>query len=302
MVDFLLGVDGGGSRTRVRLARAAAPAVTVGQGFAGPSGLSRGIAQAWQQIDSAVAQAFADAALPLAAPRECALCAGLAGANHGPWVQDFVAANPGYARLVIETDAAAMQMGAHAGRPGMILISGTGSVGEAWDARGWRRSSGGWGFPSGDEGSGAWLGMHAVEHAQQALDGRAVAGELARAVWARCGADRDALIAWCAVARAFDYAQLAPLVFEAETRGDAAARDLLDAAAAALDAMAAALDPEGQLPVAIAGSVGQRLAPRLDPALRARCVEPAGDAAAGALMLLQRALHGCDSVAEGQAR
>ena len=302
MVAFLLGVDGGGSRTRVRLARAEAPSVTIGQGFAGPSGLGRGIAQAWQQIGGAIAQAFGDAALPLAPPRDCALCAGLAGANHGPWAHAFVAADPGYATLVLETDAAAMQMGAHAGRPGMILISGTGSIGEAWDAHGWRRSSGGWGFPSGDEGSGAWLGMHAVEHAQQALDGRAAVGELARAVWAQCGADRDALIAWCARAHAFDYAQLAPLVFAAEAGGDAAARQLLDAAAAALDAMAAALDPEGQLPVAIAGSVGQRIAPTLADALRARCVEPAADAAEGALMLLQRALRTTGATAERETR
>jgi glucosamine kinase len=56
--------------------------------------------------------------------------------------------------------------------------------------------------------------------------------------------------------------------------------------------MAAVLDPEGQLPVAVAGSVGQRLAPRLNAGLRARCVEPAGDAAEGALMLLQGVLRG----------
>jgi glucosamine kinase len=140
--------------------------------------------------------------------------------------------------------------------------------------------------------------LHAVQHAQQALDGRAAAGALARAVWARCGAARDDLIAWCAGARAFDYAELAPLVFAAEADGDAAARTLLDEAAAALDAMASALDREGSLPVAIAGSVGQRLAPRLDVALRARCVAPAGDAAEGALMLLQRALR----AAKGEQR
>ena len=54
--------------------------------------------------------------------------------------------------------------------------------------------------------------------------------------------------------------------------------------------MAHALDPEGRLPLAVSGSVGQRLSPRLATDLRARLVEVADGADAGALNLIRRTL------------
>jgi glucosamine kinase len=287
MIEFLLGVDGGGTGTRVLLARR--DGGVIGRGAAGPSALARGISSAWAEIGRAVTLAFADAGLPAAPLGHCALGAGLSGANHRPWHLSFVQANPGYGLLELETDAFTMLLGAHAGRHGAIVASGTGSVGEAWHTDGRRASVGGWGFPIGDEGSGAWLGFHAMQHAQHAMDGRTPPGALAQAVWARCGSDRDALLGWCAQANQFEYAQLAPLVFDAEAADPAAAR-LLTGATDALAQMARALDPVGRLPLAVSGSVGQRLAPRFATELRARLVEVADGADAGALNLIRRTL------------
>ena len=288
MIEFLLGVDGGGTGTRVLLARR--DGGVIGRGAAGPSALARGISSAWAEIGRAVALAFADAGLPSAPADRCALGAGLSGANHRPWHLAFLQANPGFARLELETDAFTMLLGAHAGGHGAIVASGTGSVGEVWHADGGRASVGGWGFPIGDEGSGAWLGFHAMQHAQHAMDGRIRPGALAHAVWTRCGDDRDALLGWCAQANQFEYAQLAPLVFDAQA-ADPAAAELLVGATAALALMARALDPEGLVPLAVSGSVGQRLAPRLAADLRSRLVEVADGADAGALNLIRRALN-----------
>lgn len=287
MVEFLLGVDGGGTGTRVLLARR--DGGVIGRGAAGPSALARGISSAWAEIGRAVALAFADAGLASAPADRCALGAGLSGANHRPWHLAFIQANPGFARLELETDAFTMLLGAHAGGFGAIVASGTGSVGEVWHTDGRRASVGGWGFPIGDEGSGAWLGFHAMQHAQHAMDGRATRSTLAHAVWTRCGNDADALLGWCAQANQFEYAQLAPLVFDAEST-DPAAAALLIGATDALALMARALDPDGRVPLAVSGSVGQRLAPRLAPDLRARLVEVADGADAGALNLIRRTL------------
>jgi len=288
MINFLLGVDGGGTGTRVLLARP--DGGVIGRGAAGPSALARGISSAWTEIGRAVALAFADAGLAAAPFERCAVGAGLSGANHQPWHRAFVQANPGFARLELETDAFTMLLGAHAGGHGAIVASGTGSVGEVWHADGRRASVGGWGFPIGDEGSGAWLGFHAMQHAQHAMDGRASPGTLANAVWARCGNDADALLGWCSQANQFEYAQLAPLVFDAQT-ADSAAAALLAEATDALALMARALDPEGRLPLAVSGSVGQRLAQSLPADLHARLVEVADGADAGALNLIRRALN-----------
>jgi len=288
MIEFLLGVDGGGTGTRVLLARR--DGGVIGRGAAGPSALARGISSAWAEIGRAVALAFADAGLHSAPADRCALGAGLSGANHRPWHLAFVQANPGFARLELETDAFTMLLGAHAGGFGAIVASGTGSVGEVWHSDGRRASVGGWGFPIGDEGSGAWLGFHAMQHAQHAMDGRAKPGVLAQAVWTRCGNDPDALLGWCAQANQFEYAQLAPLVFDAEST-DPAAAALLIGATDALALMVRALDPDGRVPLAVSGSVGQRLSPRLAADLRARLVEVADGADAGALNLIRRALN-----------
>jgi glucosamine kinase len=287
-IEFLLGVDGGGSGTRVVLARRNGP--VIARGAAGPSALGQGVVQAWRNIELACRAAFEEARLPVPPWERCAVGAGLSGVSNRPWHEAFLAANIGFARLEAETDSFVMLLGAHGGKPGAILAAGTGSVAEALRPDGSRSIVGGWGFPAGDEGSGAWLALQAVRHAQSALDGRAKAGPLARRVWARCGGERESLQHWCERAGQFAYAQLAPAVFECEAT-DAIAASLLLQATAALEALALAVDPRGRLPLAVCGSIGVRLAPRLAPVVRSRIVPAAQGAAAGALMVIRQAVN-----------
>jgi len=284
---YLLGVDGGGSGTRVRLI---APAGQVlGHGEAGPSGLAQGVEQAWRHIELAVARAFAEAGLSAPQPAQCALGLGLAGVHAPALAQAFMRAAPAYRMITLDSDAGTAVLGAHGGQPGAIVAAGTGSVGEVLRADGTRKQVGGWGFGVGDEGSGAWLGLGAMREAHRALDGRAHAGALAQAVWRVAGGQREALVDWCSGAGQHGFAKLAPLVFD-NADADGAARQLLMEAAVALGELAQALDPAGTLPVALMGSVARRLNPWLDPSLRERCVEPQGDAIDGALLLIRRAL------------
>jgi len=288
---YVAAADGGGSGTRVRLWSAAGD--WLGSGEAGPSGLSLGVGAAWREVEAAVASAFAQAGLTVEAERSTtALTLGLAGANVARQAEAFHASAQGWAWVLLGGDGQAALIGAHGGQPGVLLAAGTGSVAEALRADGSWASSGGWGFPVGDEGSGGWLGLRAMALAQHALDGRAAAGPLVRAVWARVGGTPDALLAFCAGANQSAYAQLAPLVFDSAegAGGDPAAAALLGDAAQALEALVAPLDPTGRLPLALAGSVALRLQPRLPLALRVRCVTPQGDAIDGARAWLLSAL------------
>lgn len=288
MIEYLLGVDGGGTGTRVAVAQP--DGTLLAQGQAGPSALGQGVDAAWQHILQAVAAAFASMGRETPAWSVCAMGAGLSGINHRPWADEFRAKNPGFAALALDTDAHTMLLGAHGGQPGAMVAAGTGSVGAVLRSDGSRSEVSGWGFPVGDEGSGAWLGLRAMALAQQALDRRRPASPLAIAVQARCGSSREALQGWCAAARQFEYAQLARLVFECAP-ADPAANDLLIQAAAALDAMALAMDPGGTLPLALCGSIGQQLKPRLARATLARCVDARFDAPYGALLLIRTALE-----------
>lgn len=285
---YLIGVDGGGTSTRAVVARLDGP--VLGRGQAGPSALGQGVLQAWRNIALATQHAFSAAGLPMPAWDQCAVGAGLSGVGNAANRDAFLAAHPGLAHLAVDGDAFAMLLGAHGGSPGAIVAAGTGSVAEALRHDGSRDLVGGWGFPSGDEGSGAWLGLHAMRHAQAALDGRANTGLLTLHVFKLCGSDRAALGAWCARAGQFAYATLAPAVFDYES-DDPAAAELLIKATAALESMAWAIDGKGRLPLSLCGSIGKRLAPRMSPALRSRLVEPAADAATGALMLARQALR-----------
>lgn len=285
---YLIGVDGGGTGTRAVVSRA--DGTRVGQGSAGPSALGQGVPKAWAAITAAICEAFECSGQPLPDWSQCALCAGLSGASIAAWRQSFFDLNPGFARLMLETDAFAILLGAHDAAPGAIVAAGTGSVGEALHADGQRRRASGWGFPVGDEGSGAWLGLQAMRHAQCVMDGRATGGPLARQVFLQCGGDRLALQDWCSRAAQYAYAQLAPLVFECAAT-DPAAEALLGEAAAALTAIAHAVDPTGTLPLSVTGTIGQRLADRLPPDLQVRRVPPRHDAATGSLQWLTRQLH-----------
>ncbi|MCV2368147.1 glucosamine kinase nucleotide-binding domain-containing protein [Roseateles oligotrophus] len=285
---FLIGVDGGGTGTRVRLADLQGR--ILGQGDAGPSALGQGSEQAWRHIQQAVEAAAAQAGLTGLAPIDCAIGLGLSGAGVPSQAAEFLARQPGYALLALDNDGFTTVLGAHAGQPGAVVASGTGSVGEVLRRDGSRGMAGGWGWIAGDEGSGAWLGLKAMRHACQAMDGRVPAGSLARAVWAVAGVHTEAMLAWGAVAGQHAYASLAPLVFDCADN-DAIAAGFLTEAVFELEKLAAALDPDASLPLALCGSIALRLAPNFSGALRARCVSPQGDSADGGLHLVRGALQ-----------
>jgi glucosamine kinase len=286
---YFLGVDGGGTGTRVRLTDA--QGLLLGQGEAGPSALGQGIEQAWQHIQQAVLAAARQAGLASVEPAQAAIGLGLSGVSVKAQAQAFLAQQPGYLALALDGDGYTSLLGAHGGQPGAVVAVGTGSVGEALRRDGSRICSSGWGWICGDEGSGAWLGLQAMRQAQRALDGRGVAGALALAVWAAAGADRQSLLAFCAGAGQQGFAALAPLVFS-HAELDPAAEALLVMAVQELEQLANSLDPAGNLPLALSGSIALRLAPRLSSRLLARRTEPQGDSAAGALLLIRQAFPG----------
>jgi glucosamine kinase len=214
----------------------------------------------------------------------------LAGAIVAKHRRDFTQAPNRFGKIELASDGYTTLLGAHGGRPGAVVVAGTGSIGEALRHDGEHVSVGGWGYPVGDEGSGAWLGMRAMREAQLASDGRAAAGSLVHAIWNVAGNSREALLTWGERAGQHAYAALAPLVFDAEVN-DPKAVQLLNDAARSLDAIALALDPDARLPLVVTGSIGLRLQTRLSPSIRARLVAPAGDAIDGALRLIRAQLE-----------
>lgn len=284
MIDYLIGVDGGGTNTRVRLA--GRDGAELATGAAGASGLGHGIDKAWAAVNSATARAFAAIGIDAIPMPSCAIGLGLAGVHNKQWAAAFEAANPGYAALALDTDGFSTLMGAHGGRPGAIVAIGTGSVGEALRLDGTRVEVGGWGFPAGDEASGAWMGLRAIGHVEQVLDGRAEGGELAREVIQACGCNRDAIQVWLGKATQTDYASLARYVV-AHGATDPLAGAILEQAGRDVAAIARALDPTETLPLSLCGGLGETLRLYLPAETLARCSPPHGDSALGALRMIE---------------
>jgi glucosamine kinase len=297
-LQYLIGVDGGGSKTLARIAR---PDGTVlGEGGAGPAGLRNGSGAAWIAVADAIDAAFENAGVEQPGYGRLAAGIGIAGFNVAHWAAAFRAEEPGFGALVIETDAVVTLLGAHGGQAGAIIAIGTGAVGAALYPDGARHVVGGWGFPSGDDASGAWLGLHAINHVQRVLDGRAMPGPLALDTIAFCGgpgggaidhASAHAIVLnWLTQANQNQYAQLARLVVE-HGGDDPVAHDIMTAAGVEIEAMAQALDPAGKLPLALCGGLAAPLLAYLPEALQRRAALPRDDAAGGALLAIRRHLE-----------
>ena len=278
---LFLGVDGGGTRCRARLADAAG--AILGEGIAGPANIRISLEESVRSVRDAAAQCLAQAGASFDDP--LAACLALAGASEPQEAARAQQAfEPWLSRVLVTTDAHAACMGAHRGEDGGIVIVGTGSIG--WAVRGgrsWR--VGGWGFPVSDEGSGAWLGWEAVRRTLRAHDGRGGWTPLLSRIAQEFGSDPHAIVRWMGSAHPRDFARLAPLILDHAAGRDAAATEIMCLAAGHIDAIAARLAEHGATRIALMGGLAAGIAPWLAADTRARLVPPAGDALDGALRL-----------------
>ena len=278
--EFLLGVDGGGTRCRARLASRSGQ--MLGEGIAGPANLRQGFVEAFAAVLDAASQCLTAAGLPHTALRETTACLALAGASEPDQLAAARRHPLPFARTIIITDAEAACVGAHDGRDGAVVIIGTGSIG--WGiVDGQRHRVGGWGLPVSDEGSGAWLGREAVRRALWAHDGRVEWTRLLDRVFARFERDAHAIVRWTTTASPRDYGDIAPLVIEEAGRGDPAAIALARLAAKHIASLVERLDRLGAPRIALVGGLAAVLESYLPVETRARLVVPQGDALAGAL-------------------
>ncbi|MBB3593626.1 N-acetylglucosamine kinase-like BadF-type ATPase [Rhizobium sp. BK529] len=134
-------------------------------------------------------------------------------------------------------DVDAAHLGAFAGRPGILILSGTGSMSWARNAAGASARAGGWGDMIGDEGSSYWIGRTALHLISQSLDGRGKPTALATAIYDHLQLDIsdpiNALGGWInglAMPRA-GIAALSILVDRTAQQGDETAIGLIEEAA-----------------------------------------------------------------------
>jgi glucosamine kinase len=286
LADLFLGVDGGGTRCRARLADPSGH--ILGEGTAGPANIRLGLDGAFTSVIDAARQCVVEGGLGDDALARIVACLALAGATEPRELAAARSRRLPFRHTVITSDAHAACFGAHGGRDGGVVVIGTGSVG--WAMIGGRQYRvGGWGLPLSDEGSAAWLGREALRHALRAYDGRVAPATLLRNLLDRFGGDPYAIVRSADTAAPAGFGRLAPLVVEHAAKDDPAAVDLMQRAAHHIDGLAARLVALGAERLALAGGLAPHLEAWLAPQTQQRLVPPQGDALAGALQLARSA-------------
>jgi glucosamine kinase len=282
MAGLFLGIDGGGTTCRARLADGSG--VRLGEGVGGSANLTLGVGVVAVSIMQASEQAFAAAGLGAEAMTRTRAGFGLAGANV-PSLADAVRAYPfPFAAVELASDAVAACLGAHGGGDGAILIVGTGSQGLAI-VGGQATAIGGWGFNVSDDASGAILGRAAIRAAVAAVDDLAPRSPLTEALLTAVGGAPAHAVEWAAAARPRDYAAFVPLILEHAAAGDPVAETLLAEAVASAATMLDRLLALGAGRIALMGGLADAYRPHLPERLRSIVVAPRGDAVDGALAL-----------------
>jgi N-acetylglucosamine kinase-like BadF-type ATPase len=165
----VLGIDAGGTKTVCQLADEQGTVIAESRG-SGANLQAVGELQVEKVLHQVMEEAIGERAIV-----PDAICLGIAGVDRpdDAAVVGAIMRRIGYkARVLVVNDAlVALEAGA-AGQPGVVIISGTGSISYGRNDDGMAARSGGWGYALGDEGSGYWIGRAALRAVLRAADQR----------------------------------------------------------------------------------------------------------------------------------
>jgi glucosamine kinase len=301
----VVGVDGGGTRTRIWVADERGQQLGSAEGPG--SALRPGeVDRSADVIVATTREALASCDMTHVMPK--VLCVGVAGVGREPERQALwqaLVSRDIADEVVVHADAAIALDDAFGDGAGILLIAGTGSVAFGRGPTGSTSRCGGWGPVCGDEGSGAWIGRRALSIATASFDEREPPTALVGAILTAAQVhDVDGLVGWAGMATPGDLATLAPVVASVADAGDLRANSLLSMAAEELVLHVRTLarelfgDERASVPVAFAGgllSPGAPLRKRVEhrmktavpgAQLRAEEVVPVRGAVRGALRYL----------------
>ncbi|HJQ20461.1 MAG TPA: BadF/BadG/BcrA/BcrD ATPase family protein [Gemmatimonadaceae bacterium] len=305
MDSIVIGVDGGGTKTRAILAdeRGEQIAEAVGGGSAvKPHEIERSAGI----IAGVVRDVLETGERGDVRPR--VLCVGVAGVGREPEREallESLLSQQLADEITVLPDYAVALEDAFADGAGILLIAGTGSMASGRAPAGATARCGGWGPVFGDEGSGSWIGRRALSVVAAAADGREPETALTGAVLTAAEVSEPSdLIRWAAAATPGQLATLAPVVMSVADAGDLRANSIVSMAVEELALHIRALarqlfaDERASVPVAFTGgllgkgsSFRKRLEHRLKTAvpgahIQAGEIDPARGAVRGALRLL----------------
>ncbi|MFJ5428703.1 BadF/BadG/BcrA/BcrD ATPase family protein [Pectobacterium actinidiae] len=285
------GVDGGGTGCRARIYQA--DGTPLGQGHGGRANLLLGVESVRQSVDDAIAQALKHSGFSPNDASRLKVGLALASAEHRTAYEEFLALPHPYATQVLNTDALGACLAVNQGKDAGVAIAGTGSCGLAWQNQ-TITAYGGHEFPISDQGSGARLGLAALQHTYDVLQGWSAPSALSQRIdnfFSACAAPAqaantlDALQMFSQQAKPGDYAQFARHVFDCAQQEDAVSHALLAQTASEIGLLLAAVARHATPRLSLMGSIGLHIRPWLPSKWQSKLAAPMGDALDGARLI-----------------
>ncbi|MES2676308.1 MAG: BadF/BadG/BcrA/BcrD ATPase family protein [Pseudomonadota bacterium] len=258
---LFIGIDGGGTKCRARLVSSDEKLLGIGVG--GPANPLHGQEQTKASILQSVEMALAQAGLPKSDMGRLLVGIGLAGVNLPSMYEVMKAWQHPFKRMYLTTDLHIACLGAHSRDQGAIIIAGTGSCGYSF-VNNKVTIIGGHGFPFGDKGSGAWMGLEAVKAVLLASDNLGSCSLLSDLIGNHLQAKGVMIVDRMGAAKASDYAQLAGFVLDAADAKDEVAEKIVREGANYLSAVAEKLWETKPGSMSFIGGLSERLIPWLN--------------------------------------
>jgi glucosamine kinase len=283
LMRYFVGVDGGGTRCRVRVRTADGDEIGFNEG--GPANIHIDPERALETVQSTLSEALRLAGISPSDHAQTSIGLGMAGIVSSHDGNRLRTSLSGFGKIGVESDAATACIGAHGGKDGGLVIAGTGSAGFAI-IKGMHTGIGGRGFAIGDEGSAARIGWEALRRALLAAEDLGPSSRMTTAIMQRFDHDPAAVTRFSASARSTDYGALAPLVFGHALKGDAVALPIIKQATTDILNLYHALCRLGCGHVALVGGLSEPLKPFISLVGPDPFMYPLHDAADGAILLM----------------
>lgn len=283
--SLFIGIDGGGSKCKATLANAQME--LLGQAIAGPANPLHGVDRALNSIVESAEQALAASGKQNVQLSDLIAGVGLAGLNLPSLYKTVSEWNHPFRKMFLTTDLHIACLGAHGGGEGAVMVIGTGSCGYRFTRDG-SIIYGAHGFPFGDKGSGAWLGLEAMRAVLLAADGLGPATLLAELFAQSLSARNLELVEKMAGSLPCDYARLAPQVMFAAEQGDEVAVAIVQDGAEYLSNIADKLLSQGPLRFSLLGGLSEKMLTWMDQRVVDQVSAPLAQPEIGGLYYAQK--------------
>lgn len=208
MEKYYIGIDGGGSKTHAILTDHSGK--IIAESFSGPANINSDLNLAFSSISVAINELILPRKI---SSQEIYLGVGVAGYSAIEKRKSLLNLLNNFKHVKLKSDCHIACLAAHENKDGAIVICGTGVV--AYFIQN-RKSTqiGGWGFPHGDLGGGAWIGLEACKLVCKAIDKEILWSALLLDIYESFDSDSNKYKNWLINAKPNNFAEIAKFVIK----------------------------------------------------------------------------------------